>query len=343
MTSLFALTTRGLENVSAEEMAHIPGLDVTTIGYRRISASYSGEMTSLLKLRTVDDVFVEVEQWAGIEHTRDILALIQGQSEQLDLQAALTICASVRSIAPMPTFSVSASFVGKRNYSGDEIKAAVSSGVTGRYGWTYSEDDREANLNIRLFIDHETAYVGVRLGNQPLHERPYKLVERPASLKPPVAAAMVRLSGVEKGARVLDPCCGAGTLLVEAAQIGAAVQGSDLDIEAVKAARTNAKSAGAHIRIEQWDARHVRMPDHSIDRIITNLPWGRQVAVDESLAAFYAEVCLEMERIISPEGRIVILTSAPELLKFESLQREQAIEISLFGQRPTITVYRTIR
>ena len=125
--------------------------------------------------------------------------------------------------------------------------------------------------------------------------------------------------------------------------MGAAVQGSDLDIEAVKAARANSKAAGVHVRIEQWDARHVRLPDHSIDRIVTNLPWGRQVAVDDSLATFYREVCEEIERVVTQAGRVVVLTSAPQLLLFEALRCEQALEISLFGQRPTISVYVAIR
>jgi tRNA (guanine6-N2)-methyltransferase len=365
MTNIFALTTRGLENVSAEEMTDIPELTLTETAYRRVSAECAGSVAPLLNLRTVDDVFIEVGRWDGIGHTRDMLALMQGYSEQVDLQSALAICASVRTIANPEApprvqggegqagafaqktssllFSVSASFVGKRNYNAEDIKAAVANGVSTHYGWTYAEDDRQADMNIRLFIEHETAFVGVRLGKNPLHERPYKLVQRPASLKPPVAAAMLWLGAVKAGMRVLDPCCGAGTVLVEAAQIGAMAQGSDLDIEAVKAARANAKSAGVHIRIEQWDARHLRLPDHSIDRVVTNLPWGQQVRVDESLVVFYREVCREMERVVTPEGRIVVLTSAPDLLDFETLQREQAIEISLFGQRPVISVYSTIR
>ena len=56
-----------------------------------------------------------------------------------------------------------------------------------------------ADLNVRLFIEHETASVGLRLGQVPLQERRWKRAHRPGSLKPPVAAAMLRLAGLAPG------------------------------------------------------------------------------------------------------------------------------------------------
>ena len=82
---------------------------------------------------------------------------------------------------------MTASFIGKRNYNGDELKRSAAAGVETRCGWDYTTDDREADLNIRLFIVNEIAYVGVRLGKHPLHERAYKRIERPGALKPSIA------------------------------------------------------------------------------------------------------------------------------------------------------------
>ena len=45
-------------------------------------------------------------------------------------------------------------------------------------------------------------------------------------------------------------------------------------------ARANAAAAGVDVPIEQWDARALPLPDRSVERVVTNLPWGRQVAVD---------------------------------------------------------------
>ena len=125
------------------------------------------------------------------------------------------------------------------------------------------------------------------------------------------------------GQRLLDPCCGSGTILIEAALSGARAAGGDLDSEAVAAAQANAHAAGVTLAIEQWDAKALPLPDRSIERIVTNLPWGRQVALDEDLANLYAGICGELERVLTPGGRIALLTSAPELLRFESPSAER--------------------
>lgn len=320
-------------------MAEVPGVNITKTAYRRVAASYEGSPDALLNLHTVDDLYLHLTTWQDVRHTRDMLALMSAWSAELDLEAAAKICAQIRTIRPQPLCSVTASFVGKRNYSADEIKTAVSEGIASRYAWTYTADDREADFNVRVFIEHEAASIGLRLGKSPLHERAYKQAQRAGSLKPSVAVAMLRLTEVSAGQTLLDPCCGAGTILIEGAQMGAIAAGGDIDAEAAAAAYANADSAGVHINVRQWDARQLPIADGSIDRVVTNLPWGRQIAVDDVLAHFYADVCAEIERVVAPGGRVAILTSTPELLRFNQLRETRAIEISLFGQTPTIVIF----
>lgn len=339
MTNIFVLTTRGLESISATEIAELNNVTVTGTGYRRITADCSGDLQSVLGLRTVDDVYIDIAHWEGVFHTRDMLAQFNAWSDHLDVQQAAIYCRQVRPIPLKPMFSVSVSFIGKRNYTADEVKVSVADSITFNHGWTYTADDREANLNIRVFVEHEEAYVGVRLGSHAQHERLYKMVERPGALKPTVAAAMLRMANVNSGERLLDPCCGSGTILIEAALMGAAIHGGDNDPEAVSATRSNMKDAGVNGKIEQWDARVLPLRDGSTKHIVTNLPWGRQTQVNEELSSFYAQVCGELERILGDEGRIAILTSAPQLLTFSYLERLQSVEVSLFGQNPTITLF----
>ncbi len=268
--------------------------------------------------------------------------MLQWYATQIDFAAAAPRIASLRPIPEEPLFSITASFVGRRNYSADEIKQTVAEGVRSVTGWRYSPDDRQADLNLRIFIEHEIAYVGVRLSQHPLHERAYKQVERPASLKPSVAAAMLRLCDLQPGQRLIDPCCGSGTILIEAALVptsglpSARVWGGDLDPEAVEAAAINAQAAAVRANIAQWDARALPIGGSSADRVVTNLPWGRQVELD---AGLYRAVCRETERVLAGGGRAVMLTSTPELLSFEALQPTIRLEISLFGQTPTICVF----
>ena len=223
--------------------------------------------------------------------------------------------------------------MGRRNYSSDEIKQTVSEGIASEYVWRYAPDDRLADINLRVFIEHERAFVGLRLGTRPLHERAYKVAEQPGALKPPVAAAMLRLAGIEPGDRLIDPCCGSGTILIEAALAGAKGCGGDIDAAAVVAARENTRAAGVGANICLWNARSLALRSQSAASVVTNLPWGRQITMDGEL---YRDVCREIERVAI--HRVVTLTSAPELLRFERLKQIEAVEISLYGQTPTISV-----
>jgi 23S rRNA G2445 N2-methylase RlmL len=333
---IFALTTRGLESVSAAELAALPGVTVTETTYRRVAATCEGALAPLLGLRTVDDAYLDAGFWEGIGHTRESLAALQWYGTQIDLDAAIETLGVLRPLPPEPAFSITASFVGRRNYNTDEIKKVVSEGIRTDYRLPYTPDDRTADLNVRVFMEHERAYVGVRLGKHPLHERAYKVAERAGALKPSVAAAMLRLANVQAGQTLLDPCCGSGTICIEAVLSGAVVRGGDLDAEAVEAARTNAQAAGANVRLETWDARSLPLDAGSVDYVVSNLPWGRQIPAD---AGLYAAVCREVERVLAPGGSAVLLTSTPELLQFERLQLRQSVEISLFGQTPTISVF----
>lgn len=339
---IFALTTRGLEALSAHEIAGLAGLRISAIGYRQVQASCDQRagLGRLLSLRTVDDVFIDLAHWAELGRPRSTLETIRRRAAALDLDAALAACATLRPIRHAPVFSTTASFVGRRNYSSDEIKQALADGIASSYGWRYSPDDAEADLNIRMFIEHEAALVGLRLAQRPLQERSYKQAHLPGSLKPPVAAGLALLAEAHD-ARLLDPCCGAGTILIEAALQGAQAQGGDIRPAALAAAEANARAAGVSVTLQQWDARSLPLPDASLDCVISNLPWGRQIVVDAALIEFYRRAVAEMQRVLVPGGRLVLLTQLPELLGDIEIARRATIEISLFGQSPTISVFQT--
>ena len=339
MNRFFAVTTRGLENVSANELSRLPGVTVEQITYRRVFASCGDSLASLLSLRTVDDIFIHVATWQGVERARRALSILREESAQLNLNPAVEICKQVRKIYSPPTYSVTANFVGKRNYNTDEIKQACASGIVESHGWVYSEDDSDADLNVRIFIEGDTAIVGLRLAARSLSKRSYKKEHVLGSLKPAVAAALLQLANVTANIRVLDPCCGAGTILIEAKSYGAEACGGDSSQHAVMAARLNAAQAGVDVDIHQWNARVLPLLDKSVDRVVSNLPWGRAVTIESSLPTLYQGISEEIERILQPGGQTVLLTNLPDLIQFKRLKCDNQLEISLFGQTPTITVW----
>jgi 23S rRNA G2445 N2-methylase RlmL len=336
MISIFALTTRGLEEICAQELASTPGVRISEIAYRKILAEFSGEFKHLHSIRTADDIFYKLDSWNDLAPQRAGLHALKAKSAAFNLSQAIRLLRQVRDVPTIPTFSVSASFVGKRNYNTDEIKQAVADGITTRFVWRYSPDDRISDLNIRIFIEHTDVLVGIRIGKASLQNRPYKQHHVGGSLKPPVAAAMIKLAAPDQRARVLDPFCGAGTILIEASQMGYSVLGGDIDPMALRAARENMILAQKSISLLQWDTIRLPLADHSHSTVITNLPWGRQIDVGTELKTLYHHSLAEIERILKPSGQAVLLTNQPDFIKPGRLKIDTVIEISLFGQKPTI-------
>lgn len=338
MPPVFVLTTRGLEAITAQEITALTDVDIQDVSYRRITA-LCDHPVQLLQLRTADDAFLSLDHWTDIGHTRDMLAVFCERATQLNFRSALKTLRTLRPLPETPMFAVTASFVGKRNFSSEEIKTAVADGITQSTGWAYSADDRSASLNIRVFIEHHHAYIGLRLSDHPLHERDDRAVERVGALKPSIAAALVQLAEIKNTETLLDLCCGSGTILIEAARMGIKVLGGDLDVQAVQTARKNMRAAGQHFRVDVWDARSLPVSTESVDAVVSNLPWGRQIVVDETLASVYQDILLESERVLKAGGKAIFLTTSPQLLQGSALRMVDQKEISVFGQNASVCLF----
>jgi tRNA (guanine10-N2)-dimethyltransferase len=120
-----------------------------------------------------------------------------------------------------------------------------------------------------------------------------------------MARALINISLVRPGERVFDPFCGTGGILLEAREIGARILGSDFDPLMVAGYRQNLPGADAMIA----DATAIPLSDHSLDAVVTDLPYGQSVRIRaESMNKLYDGSLAEIRRILRPERRAVIVT-----------------------------------
>jgi len=117
------------------------------------------------------------------------------------------------------------------------------------------------------------------------------------------------------------------------------VCGGDSNPLAVAAAQRNLAAACVRGSVQQWDATSLPIADEACDRVIANLPWGCQVQVREALPSLHQRIFTQMRRVLAPFGRLVVLTTAPEEIDPLDLSCVEQIDMSLFGQRPTILVF----
>ncbi|NUT98912.1 MAG: methyltransferase domain-containing protein [Saccharothrix sp.] len=346
---LVARTVRGVESLAAREISGV-GV-VESVGHREVWFS-AVPGPAVLGLRCVDDVFLVAAVVPGIGRSRaDLRRLSDLDGHGVDGHG-VGVRAVVRlreafGFTGSSTVDVSASFLGRRNFTRYDVEDAVGVPLAARLGMAYAgrRDGRvppAGGLSWRVTVVDDRAVVGLRIADRPLHRRPYRRVSRPGALHPPVAAAMVRLAG--PGARLLDPFCGTGTIGIEAVDAGTvgtgaggarttgtgaegtwttgieaegarttgigaagavpAVLGVDVDPGAIAAAVANTPVPGS-VAWAVGDAGRLPVASGSVDVVVGNPPWGRQVAVAGAggVGRFWGEV----RRVLVPGGRAVLL------------------------------------
>jgi tRNA G10 N-methylase Trm11 len=97
------------------------------------------------------------------------------------------------------------------------------------------------------------------------------------------------------------------------------------------------------ILLYQGDAAELRLAEHSVDAVLSNLPWGKQVAPEIDLGALYLGILNMISYVLVPGGRAVLLTDLADLLlaaveACPSLHLASALQISLYGRHPTLYV-----
>jgi tRNA (guanine6-N2)-methyltransferase len=302
----------------------------------------------LAGLRTAEDIFALVGYAASIKGERagleQIRAMVRGAQYLEDGLRALVIANRGNRAGRRLRFRVVARVVGLHEFRRVDFQRAVETAMAERGDHSWRLVPEEADVEIWATLIGAEAFLAIRLTDESMRHREYKAAHRPASLRPSVAAAMAWLSEPRDDDIVLDPLCGAGTILIERAQLGRYAQllGGDNDHEALAAARTNVGPRYKPIEIRAWDAVAMPLDAASVSAIITNLPWGRRVGSHTGNRSLYPRLIAEFKRVLRPDGRMVMLTGETGLMRTliaRGLLRARTIlNVSILGAPAAIYV-----
>jgi 23S rRNA G2445 N2-methylase RlmL len=336
----------GLEKVAALELEEELDAEVKRTAEGLVVFRPKRLDKSVLQLRTVEDVFLLLWGSDRLTYRADDLELFtRWTAREPDWPKALQVHRSIRPPRRgRPTYHLVTQMHGEHGYRRADAAKAFAKGLAGKLpeSWRYAEDN--ADCEVWLTIDGASAVCGLRLSDRTMRHRTYKEEHLPASLRPVVAAAMVRLARVPHHGILLDPMCGAGTILAErlAVQPRAVLLGGDLEPAALLAAKTNLKSLGQPW-LARWDARQLPIKSGCIDRIATNPPFGRQLGDPEQIASLYRRVVREADRVLVPEGRAVFLVSDIEALELAARtvkwKKQERLRLRLLGHPSYLTVW----
>ncbi len=189
-------------------------------------------------------------------------------------------------------------------------------------GWANSASDWDVNVD--RFGDALVAEAGPLF----LTRRFGRLERMPASTNPIVAAVMVRLAKPAPGDILLDGFCGAGTILTIAGETAPDLSliGCDLNAGWLELARRNLEGRGLPGRLIEADARAIPLGDGTVDRLVSNLPFGKRIGSHEGNSDLYPAALHEIARLMHGRSRAVLLTDDKRLFK-QSVQRTPLIRV----------------
>lgn len=212
--SFFAVLPRGVDDLAAEELRVLGAADVRpTAG----GVSFTGDLALayrvLLWSRLASRLLLPL--WrvdARTSHAFYDAARALPWEEVLRRGATFAVDAHARGDRAVHTH-----FVALRT------KDAVVDRLRERWGERPDVDVERPALRLHVLLDGGEAQLSIDLSGEPLHRRGYRGAGGPAPLKENVAAAMLLRADwpaiAAAGGGFVDPMCGAGTLLVEAALI----------------------------------------------------------------------------------------------------------------------------
>lgn len=184
-------------------------------------------------------------------------------------------------------------------------------------------------VNVRLDVAGPRLLLSVQANGEPLSRRVRRGRSLRASLKATTAAALVRLAGAHRGAGALvDPLCGAGTIVVEAAGANGALAlfASDRDAPTLDVARATFANHSLDVATRVADARQLRAAwDGCFDFVVTNPPYGARLGRRTSLATLYRDLLRSFAEALGEAGRVVLLT--PRLRALERALVEAPFEV----------------
>ena len=200
------------------------------------------------------------------------------------------------------------------------LAGALGAELSRRFGWGVDLDAPSFEVSVSLNDDGLSVTLALLRRAEPALAE----VESGYGLHPHVAWAAARTiaPALHRDARVLDPMCGSGSLLLELLRgwPGLLALGADSSLDQLTRAQTNdarlrtclrqhGSGVPAPLLLMHADACSLPLPDGSADACLCDLPFGVQHGTVENNVELYPRVLAELARVLRDKARGVLLTN----------------------------------
>ncbi|HML27387.1 MAG TPA: class I SAM-dependent RNA methyltransferase [Hyphomicrobium sp.] len=251
-------------------------------------------------------------------------------------------------------FRVEASCKSSKIYHSGAAEQRIKRAIREELGAPF---DVEAEVCVRARIENDLCTIGIDTSGELLHKRGHKQAVNKAPMRETLAALFLRLCGYDGREPVVDPMCGSGTFVIEAAEIAAGLMpgrarhfafeelanfdadvwrglrnarmpvvpamkfyGSDRDAGAIAMSRANAGRAGVSefTQFQQAAISDLLAPEGPAGLVIVNPPYGDRIGDKKRLHALYRALG-ETLKTRFKGWRVGIITNEPQLANASGL------------------------
>lgn len=138
----------------------------------------------------------------------------------------------------------------------------------------------------------------------------------PASLHPKFARALINLTRVREGDKVLDPFCGTGAILAEAALVGLKPIGTDISEKMIEGARENLSHLHLDTDLRRCDVGEIGGVVGHVSGIATDPPYGKSTSTQgEGIPELYERAFVSFSRVLNKGALVAIVVPKTSLLE----------------------------
>jgi len=200
----------GLEPILAEEVKKLGGREVEI---KNRAVNCVGDLGFLYKVnysaRTAVKVLVPIFTFKAFKENQFYERLMKfSWDEFMDVNQTFAIDATVYS----ETFKHS-------QFMSLKMKDAIADFFRNKYKKRPNVEPKNPDIQFHLHIDRELITISMDSSGEPLFKRGYRKEQGEAPINEVLASGMLQMAGWDGKGNFLDPMCGSGTLLIEAAMI----------------------------------------------------------------------------------------------------------------------------
>lgn len=207
---IIAKTFAGLEVVLAKEIENIGGQQIEPL---KRAVKYEGNQELLYQsnylLRSALRILVPFLEFE-INQPKDLFQNAYHFNWNTFLNPSMTFAIDA---------AVNSDFYRHSNYPALMLKDAIADRIRKEKGIRPSVDTQNPDVKINLHIFKNKVTLSLDSSGNSLHKRGYRNLTVAAPINEVLAAGMILISGWDGSMPFLDPMCGSGTLVIEAASI----------------------------------------------------------------------------------------------------------------------------